>query len=369
MNQRIGIIGGGLAGLYAAWLLEQAGHDYVLLESRKRFGGRLLTVSRDPAGPGEKTGAFDLGATWYWPEMQPELAGLVEELGLQAFPQPEEGDLVLEQQPGQTRRLPGFDGSPPAVRLAGGMESLVQALRSRLRPNRLFTGDGVRALLASPASVSIQTVNGAGQGASFDVGVVLLAVPPRLARATMRFDPRLAGAVSSAWAGTATWMAPHAKYLAAYPEPFWRKQGLSGAARSQTGPLVEVHDASDAEGLAALFGFVGVPAAARVQISEASLRQQCRAQLIRLFGREAGNPLQDWIQDWSREACTATSGDLHAEGHPGQAALQVQEGAWAGRLIGVASEWSTEFPGYIAGAVEAARRGVHRASEMLRPQQ
>ena len=45
MIHRVGIIGGGLAGLYAAWALEQAGVDCVLLEARERCGGRLLTTS------------------------------------------------------------------------------------------------------------------------------------------------------------------------------------------------------------------------------------------------------------------------------------------------------------------------------------
>jgi monoamine oxidase len=45
----------------------------------------------------------------------------------------------------------------------------------------------------------------------------------------------------------------------------------------------------------------------------------------------------------------------------------VAEGPWAGRAWGAASEWSPEFPGYLAGAVDAAERAVqallrHRAS-------
>ncbi|KFA90172.1 hypothetical protein Q664_29805 [Archangium violaceum Cb vi76] len=57
-----------------------------------------------------------------------------------------------------------------------------------------------------------------------------------------------------AWQHTATWMAPHAKYVAVFDEPFWRRLGLSGEARSRVGPLAEVHDASDCGGEAALFG-------------------------------------------------------------------------------------------------------------------
>jgi monoamine oxidase len=192
---------------------------------------------------------------------------------------------------------------------------------------------------------------------------VLLALPPRLAWSTLRFDTPLPDAVSSDWAACATWMAPHAKYLAAYRTPFWRERGLSGAARSLSGPLVEIHDASNPDGLAALFGFVGVPAAHRARIPEEALRDACRAQLVRLLGERAADPVAEWLHDWSREPFTATPADLHAQGHPERPALQVTHGPWRDRLVGIASEWSENHPGYAAGAIEAAAAGVARILE------
>jgi monoamine oxidase len=360
MNDRIGIVGGGVAGLYAAWLLERAGRDCVLLEGRDRFGGRLLGVRLGEADAPADPGTFDLGATWYWPAMQPTLAALFDELGLQSFPQHAEGEIVVEGQPGQTRRMRDFDGSPPAMRLAGGMASLLRALRSTLNPDRLLAGRRVHALTLTDRGIVIDTRDAVGGGAAVEVDRVLLAVPPRLARSTLRFDAPLPDGVAAHWAATDTWMAPHAKYLAVYPEPFWRSRGLSGGARSRSGPMVEVHDASDREGLGALFGFVGVPAAHRARVPEADLRQACRVQLGRLFGPQAADPIRDWLQDWSREPFTATAADLLADGQHGHGAAQVEDGAWSGRLVGIASEWSGEFPGYIAGAIDAARLGVER---------
>ena len=85
------IIGAGLSGLYAAYLLEKQGiQDYVVLEARSRLGGRLLAEAAGDA-------RFDLGATWYWPEMQPKLDEVVRELGLQTFHQHESGMVVVEQ--------------------------------------------------------------------------------------------------------------------------------------------------------------------------------------------------------------------------------------------------------------------------------
>jgi monoamine oxidase len=358
VSARLGIAGGGLAGLHAAWLLERAGRDYILLEGRQRFGGRLLTVGVDAAATPTDGDAFDLGATWYWPEMQPEVAALVAELGLRSFPQHEEGRLVVETQPGQTRLHPNFESAPRSMRLAGGMRALVQALRSKLPPERLVAGHRATALRSTASGVRIDALDSTGAPCSHDVDRVLLAVPPRLAQATVRFDPPLPEAVSADWAAAATWMAPHAKYLAVYPQPFWRKRGLAGSARSRVGPLVEIHDASGPDGPGALFGFVGVPAAHRARIPERQMLALCRAQMGRLFGADAAAPLREWLQDWSREPLTATDADLVSDGEHGPGARQVGEGEWAGRIVGIASEWSRSFPGYIAGAVEAARFGV-----------
>ena len=50
-GKRVIVIGAGLAGLAAAWELEQAGADVVVLEARTRPGGRVLTL-REGLAPG-----------------------------------------------------------------------------------------------------------------------------------------------------------------------------------------------------------------------------------------------------------------------------------------------------------------------------
>lgn len=47
LQNTVAVVGAGLAGLAAAWELEQAGHDVVVLEARTRPGGRVHTL-RDP---------------------------------------------------------------------------------------------------------------------------------------------------------------------------------------------------------------------------------------------------------------------------------------------------------------------------------
>lgn len=50
-RQRVLVLGAGLAGLAAAWELEEAGHEVTVLEARTRPGGRVLTL-REPFADG-----------------------------------------------------------------------------------------------------------------------------------------------------------------------------------------------------------------------------------------------------------------------------------------------------------------------------
>jgi len=369
---RIAIVGGGLSGLYAAFLLEKKGiKDYVLLEAREALGGRIACVTSSghspagTAGAGEGIDRFDLGPTWFWPDLQPELDRLIDDLGLTRFEQHESGDMVVERSPIEPPvRARGFVNSPASMRLVGGMGALVDALHRRLDPARIVTGQTVRHLRRADHHIEVDSADARGGITTWRVEHVLLAMPPRLAEDTIAFTPALPQALARQWRATATWMASHAKYVAIYDTPFWREQGQSGEARSARGPLVEIHDASMPGGSAALFGFFGLPARARKSVPEDVLRSHCRAQLTRLFGARAATPKADLIKDWAFDPYTATGTDLDGAGqHAAAPSAVVPSGPWNACLTGIASEWSRQFPGYVAGAIEAARIGVQALPE------
>lgn len=372
---RIIIVGGGLSGLYAAYLLEQKGVDYQLLEARTVLGGRIVSASpSNHEAPGAASTAdtadrFDLGPSWFWPGYQRQLDCLVHDLGLERFEQFATGDMVVERSSQEPpSRMRGYVNSPASMRLVGGMGALIDTLRRRLDATRILTNQTVRRLRSTGQHVELDSDDATGRSTTWRVEHVLLAMPPRLIEDSIEFTPALPQALARQWHDTTTWMAPHAKYFAIYDTPFWRGQGLSGEARSARGPLGEIYDASMPGGSAALFGFFAVPARVRKGVSEDVLYAHCRAQLARLFGPQAATPRQEFIKDWAQDPYTATAADLNGSNQHAEAPeASVASGPWRDRLIGIASEWSPQFPGYLAGAIEAASLGVNAVNALVAP--
>ena len=364
------IIGGGISGLYAAYLLEKKGIDYVLLEARSTLGGRIVTAKLPKDN--ESIDSFDLGPSWFWPEYQQQLAQLIDELRLETVAQFEGGDMMVERSPDEAAvRTHGYKSSPPSMRLKGGMAALIDALYHQLDASRILTGQIVRQLnnTGECVEIGVSSEDASGQVTIWQAQHVLLVLPPRLVEESIVFQPSLPVALSAQWQQTATWMAPHAKYVAVYETPFWQKQGLSGAARSDQGPMVEIHDVSDVSvlgGSGALFGFIGVPALVRQSVTEELLKSHCRAQLVRLFGAEAANPKREYLKDWAQQPFTATAADIIGNGQHASAPMsKATSGVWENCLTGIGSEWSMQFSGYLAGAIDAADKGVQDLPESL----
>jgi monoamine oxidase len=356
MQTQVAIVGGGLAGLCAARLVHSAGVEFVLLEARDRLGGRILTVD-DVGRPAED--GFDLGPSWYWPRMQPALAGLVAELGLHAFGQNSEGDVIFERMSRETpQRYRPVAQEQQSFRLVGGTAALVRALASELPRERVLLSAPVTAMALGSDGVELTIRRADDAEGTLIAEQVIAAVPPRVLEATVSFTPPQEAAAARRWRDTPTWMAPHAKFFAVYDRPFWREAGLSGTAQSMVGPMVEMHDATTASGEAALFGFLGVGAEQRAVLGEEALTRACLDQFARIFGGDARTPRATLFQDWAADPRTATAADRVASGHPEPDPAPWVTGPWRERLVLAGSESSPSEPGYLAGAVQAAERAA-----------
>jgi monoamine oxidase len=349
------IIGAGISGIYAAALLAAKGESFVVLEARDRIGGRILC--RDHQGY-----ATDLGPSWYWPEINPRIARLVQELGLNGYPQYDDGRGRFQTGDGRVRTISGYHMEPQSWRISGGMIALVDALSKKIPKESILLNHPVCEIQrkSDHALISVGMLEQEPQR-QFQASRILLAIPPRLAAASILFTPELSHELTQAMLKTSTWMAGQAKFFALYDQAGWRQAGLSGQAFSEYGPLTEIHDASnDTDNPFGLTGFVGIPAAQRKNqqmVVRAILRQ---LQLI--YGEEAGQPTEVFYQDWATEQFTATEYDQRpVHEHPMYQPPAGKTEIWDGLVVFMGSETSEQLGGYIEGALASAERAVYGA--------
>ena len=349
------VVGAGLAGILSAYLLEQQGQSVVLIESRHRVGGRVLSDAAHTNAP-----FVDLGPSWLWPSLNERLSHWTQALNLTLFPQYQQGATVVEMPNHDIRRYAAtFGQEPESQRLEGGAAALVHALMARLERTQLLLNSAVTHIGHQADGGVALTVEGPQGAQQWHGASVIVTLPPRLLAQCIHWMPELPASLTAQWQRSPTWMAGQAKLVAAYNTPFWREAGLSGDASSRVGPLVEIHDACDASGQsAALFGFVGVPAHWRAKMGEAELLQRCLQQLARLFGPQAAQPAWVQLKDWAKDPHTATPDDaLPVNSHP-MAQPKALPAPWEGRAFLAGSEFSDDFSGYLEGAVRSAEAAV-----------
>jgi monoamine oxidase len=387
----VAIVGGGLCGLALAHSLQARGRDWRLFEARGRLGGRALTVRAADGTP------IDLGATWFWPATQPAITRLVADLGLTSFEQLDDGRVLHLSDPNRApqavaltpQMVPAADASAPATpgavhggarRVAGGIAALIDALARPLPADRLRLGHRLTDVIDHGDFVELRLRHG---NASYSVHArhVVLALPPRVAAAGLRFTPDLAPELRAALQATPTWMATAAKAGFAYARAFWRDAGHTGNAwvSHAQAMLSEVFDACGPEHGAALAGFAALGAAQRESFSRGR-DLLLESQVVQLFGPEAADPAlrpERFWQDWATEPETCSPADiaedsLHTGSHPHYGEPLLAQAHWRDRLYFGSSETARQGGGYLEGALGAAGRlrGLLAASlGALRPQE
>jgi monoamine oxidase len=327
----VAVIGAGMSGLAVADGLIRAGLSVRVLEARDRIGGRL------------QGSPLDRGASWHWPG-EHRVRAMAQRCGVEIFEQYRLGDALIDDTSG-VHRYPGNPIDVPAYRIVGGTFALASALTAQLPPGTIHLGQPVHDISSD--------LHIASRDHRWRAHHVVIALPPALAVHAIALPREFPAGLIDVAARTPVWMGDSVKVVAHFSAPFWRHDGLAGAALSRRGPLIEIHDMSGPDGEpAALFGF------ARAASMHADIETDVRAQLIRMFGPQASEPIDILIQDWSREEWTtppvaAELPDCAMFGHP-----LYQQPVLDGRLHWSSTETAGSYAGHIEGALAAAERTV-----------
>lgn len=358
------IIGAGVAGLTAAYLLREGGVEVMVIEARPRIGGRLLTVDAAgaPVPPEAADGQpwFDLGATWLWSN-QPYVQRWLRTLGIATFPQYESGFALYEQGIGRTierRPLPAKDRL--SLRFAGGAQGLAHRLARDLPDDRLHLGTTARAVEVQGGHLVTTAKNADHDALPYRTRQVIVTLPPQLARDRLRFTPALPASLDAVMAATPTWMRISMKCVVTYEQPFWRARGLAGVAVSENGPVAAFHDATTEDDQhAALFGFFAPDPTVRVRTPGAR-RERVQFQLARLYGDDAARPDTYLELDWSHEPHTGLPGHTGIESDPPYGHPAFRQPLMNGCLHWAGTETAEEGGGYLEGALRSGERAAAR---------
>ncbi|HEV8425906.1 MAG TPA: FAD-dependent oxidoreductase [Actinomycetes bacterium] len=224
---------------------------------------------------------------------------------------------------------------------------------------RLAETLGGRVVLGAPAEVVRHGEGGVvveANGRAVAAGRAILAVPPAIA-GRISYRPALPG-----WRNQLTQRVPMGSVIkvhAVYEEPFWRQEGLSGLAVSDSGPVRIVYDNSPEDGSpGVLVGFIeGEQARVWARRNPADRRAGVLACLADYFGERAGRPRELLERSWADEEY---SGGCYAGYFP--------PGVWTsfgqalrepiGRLHWAGTETATVWTSYMEGAVQSGQRAA-----------
>jgi monoamine oxidase len=249
-------------------------------------------------------------------------------------------------------RLLDTDGGAQQDRFVGGSQLISIKLADGLADVRLNAP--VRRIEHAQDGVTLHA-----DGHTVRARSVIVAIPPTLT-SRIAYDPPLPGHRDQL-----TQRMPQGsviKCMAIYERPFWRDDGLSGQATSDTGPAKVVFDNSPPDGSpGVLLGFLeGERARVIGRLPAEERREAVLRGLERLFGPEAASPVDFVERSWAEEEWTR-----------GCYGCYMPPGAWTsfgdalrapiGPIHWASAETATVWNGYMDGAVQSGERAAREA--------
>lgn len=337
------ILGAGLSGLTTGYALAHSGEsDFLILESRDRIGGRILT-----------TNGIDFGATWFQNHHEVMLQ-MVDALGLQKFHQRSQGRSVMVYNTAMPAHYFESDpNAPTAFRVAGGSSALIEGLAKHISEN-IHCNTIASEILKIENGVRVLTNSGI-----FEAEKVIVTLPPQLASG-LTFKPALPDGLTKAMQSTHTWMSNAMKVGLTFSKPFWRAQGLSGMVIGQVGAVTELYDHTNAaETSFSLMGFINEDLRG---LTTAARKATILAYLATYLGEAVNQYLSYEEKDWSVDVHTSQIPLAPVFMAPRYGQPEFESWYLEECLLFSGAETATVNGGYMDGAL---RSGLLAATQLL----
>ncbi len=253
--------------------------------------------------------------------------------------------------------LTGTEGGAQQDRFDGGAQLVAIKVTEEL-DERVRLSAPVRRISQDASGVQVD-----GDGLSVRGQRVVVAIPPTLAG---RIEYRPAMPTLRDQLTQRTPMGSVIKANAIYDEPFWRLEGLSGRAVSDTGPVKFTFDNSPRSGgPGVLVGFIeGGDARRFSSATEAERRQAVLGCFERYFGPRAAKPREYIERDWAAEEYSrGCYGAVFPAGTLVSCGAALREPV--GRIHWAGTETATASVGYMDGAVQSGERAATEVLALL----
>jgi monoamine oxidase len=262
-----------------------------------------------------------------------------------------------EKNPGSIIRLVSTAGGSQESRIVGGSQ-VISIRMAKALGSRVVLNSPVRRIVAGHSGVTVES-----DRLTVHARRVIVAVPPALV-ATIEFHPEPAQRLQIAQRFP---QGNIAKAELLYDAPFWRAQGLSGQAISDTGPLRSTFDNTPPSGKPGiLFGFIGGhDARAWAKLPPAGRKKAALDNLAVYFGPQA-RAAKGYVEGYTVTQEPWIRGCPTAIAAPG-ALLDLGPALRrpVGRVHWAGSETSTFWAGYMDGAVRSGERVAAEVAKKL----
>jgi len=190
-------------------------------------------------------------------------------------------------------------------------------------------------------------------GNSYSADKVISTIPPNLLVNSVVFEPNLPETFLQLAKKTHTWMGESIKFSVEYKTPFWKQKNHSGTLFSQASIIQEMYDHSTADNSGfALKGFLNGGTSV---LSREERKEKVIAQLATFFGPEATDYVAYYENVWREEPLTFQPYEQLVLAHQNNGHSSYKNPLQKGKLYVSGAETATQNPGYMDGAIFAAK--------------